>query len=57
MSIKLECSNCKLEHELPENISLQRLNDEAKEFFKKHRTRIGNMYCKIENIFVRTFSL
>lgn len=55
MSIKLECSNCKAEIELPENISIERLNNEVKEFYNKHKTRIGRIYCKISNIFIRTF--
>ena len=53
--IKLECSNCRLEIELPENLSVQRLNDEAQVFARQHRTRIGNMWCKKENLFIRTF--
>jgi len=54
--IKIECANCRLEKELPENISLQRLNDEAKQFFKEHKTRVGNVYCRLENLFIRTFN-
>lgn len=56
-SIKLECTNCRLEKELPDNISLARLETEAKSFWKEHKTRIGNMYCKYGNLFVRTFKL
>lgn len=55
--IKLECANCRIEKELPENMSLARLNDEAKQFFKEHKTRIGNVYCSINNIFIRTFNI
>ena len=57
MAIKLECSNCVLEKELPENISLERLNAEADQFFKEHKTRIGNCWCKKQNIFIRTFTV
>lgn len=53
--IKIECANCRLEKELPENISLKRLNDEAIIFFKEHKTRIGNTYCHKDNLFIRTF--
>lgn len=56
-NLKLECANCRLEKELPENISLTRLSDEANEFFKKHKTRIGNMWCKKENLFIRSFNV
>jgi hypothetical protein len=45
-----------MERELPENLSVQRLNEETKKFHKEHKTRIGNVYCHIENIFVRTFN-
>ena len=52
MGMKLVCSNCVYEIELAENMSLERLQQEAKEFFKKHRTRIGNVYCKKENLYL-----
>ena len=55
-TFKIECANCRLECDLPENISLMRLNDEAQEFFKKHKTRIGNRWCSKENLFVRTYA-
>jgi hypothetical protein len=53
----IECSNCKLEITLPHNISIKRLNDEAEIFARQHRTRIGNMWCKKDNLFVRTFKV
>lgn len=55
--IVIECANCRLEHEIPENISIDRLNDEAADFFKQHKTRIGNAYCKKSNLFLRTFKI
>jgi hypothetical protein len=54
--VKLECANCRMEKELPENLSVKRLNEETKQFYKEHKTRIGNAYCKIDNIFLRTFN-
>ena len=54
-TFKLECANCKLEQELPENISLARLNEEAHEFFKKHSTKIGDQWCNKSHIFIRTY--
>ena len=51
----LECSNCKLELRLRDNITLKALNDEAEVFARQHRTRIGNMWCKKENIFIRRY--
>lgn len=57
MSIKIECANCKLEKEMPENISLKRLNEEAEQFFHKHKTRVGKTYCHKDNLFIRTFKI
>ena len=56
-TFKLECANCKLECDLPENISLKRLNEEAQEFFKKHSTKIGNQWCNKSHLFIRTYSV
>ncbi len=53
----IECANCRQEHEVSENISLERLNQEADEFFKKHKTRIGKCYCKKEHLFLRTYKI
>jgi len=57
MSIKLECANCWLKMEFPENISLQILNEEAQKFFKKHSTRIGNQWCNKSNLFISTYTM
>lgn len=48
----LECMNCRLEQELPTTISVMQLTVEANDFYKKHRTRIGNMYCSRDDIFL-----
>ena len=57
MSIKLECSNCRMEIELPDNCSVSRLYQEASNFHKKHKTRIGNVWCKFSNVFIRSFAV
>lgn len=53
-AFKLECANCKAEHELPMNPSVERIVFEAVGFYKSHRTRIGAAWCKEEHIFIRT---
>lgn len=50
--IVVECSNCKLEVAIPNNITLTGLNDEADRFFRQHATRIGNVYCKKINLHI-----
>lgn len=54
VKIIIECANCKAEIELSSNISVENLNREADEFFKKHKTRIGRVYCTKKNLFVRS---
>ena len=53
----IECANCKMELRLPHNISIKRLNDESEVFARQHRTRIGKMWCKKDNLFIRTYKL
>lgn len=48
--IVIECSNCKLEIAVPNNITLQGLNDEAERFYRQHKTRIGRVWCEKRNL-------
>lgn len=55
--IILECANCDKTQELSENLSIQRLNDKAKQFYQRHKTKRDNRYCHFDNIFIRTFKI
>lgn len=52
--LTLECANCRLEQELPDNVSMFRLIDISTAFHESHKTRIGNAWCKKANLFIRT---
>ena len=44
--MKILCSNCYQETEIDDD----RIGAELYAWYKKHRTRIGNSYCKIDHI-------